>query len=102
MAKQTEKEELRVVFGTNSDLTTAITIADFKTSGDSDTDIAALTTLETKAKATVTGGGTLVQALNSAGDGVDITGIKEAYVTNQVRTWLVESPNKVSEVDSED
>lgn len=101
MAKQTEKKELRVVFGTDSDLTTAITIADFNGTADTDTTMAALTTLETKAKAVVTGGGTLVQALNSAGEGVDITGVKEAYVTNQVRTWLIESPNQVSEVDNE-
>lgn len=99
MAKVTSKQEMRIVFGTAGDSTISITVPDFDTTQDSDTTIARLNTIANVATQTVTGGGTLVQTVDTGSGAYDVTGIKEAYVTMQTRTWLIES--ETSEVQDE-
>ncbi len=97
MAKVTSKQELRVVFGTAGDETVGVTVDNYDTSASESTTTARLDALLAAATATVTGGGTLIQATNNSGEGVDVTRIKEAYVTMQTRTWLVEGNSTESE-----
>lgn len=97
MATVKSKQELRVVFGTAGDETVGVTVENFDTSASESTINSELNALLAAAMTTVTGGGTLIQALDNSGEGVDVTRIKEAYVTMQTRTWLVESNNTESD-----
>lgn len=97
MATVKSKQELRVVFGTAGDETVGVTVENFDSSQSESTINSRMNALLAAATATVTGGGTLIQALDNSGEGVDVTRIKEAYVTMQTRTWLVEGNSTESD-----
>lgn len=87
---QVETQEFRVTFNTDSGKTVSVTVPDANL--DNITSETAVSIYNAaKVPLTADSSTTLIQST----DGGNVIGIKEAYVLNQVKTWVIESDDNV-------